>query len=75
MVDIRPTHELSRVWHYVEDSQFKISYDALEEHFNMRARSEGLLPEKFWIHIKNIELNPKERILDIQSELYRLLEN
>jgi hypothetical protein len=73
-VEFKNVHEASRVWHFVEDSKFTMNYGALEEYFNARAREEGLLSEKFHIHVKDIELG-QNKTLNVHTELYKLLEN
>lgn len=68
-------HSASRIWHYVEDSKFNMDFDSLENFFNQRAREEEFLTEKQYIHIKGIEVDSNNRVLNLSTELYRLLDN
>ena len=63
------------VWHFVEEGKFTLPYQALEDYFNEKAREEGMLTEKQYINLRTIDLDTDNRVLNLQTELYRLLEN
>lgn len=72
---IEQFHSASRVWHYVEDGEFSMEFQSLENYFNERAREEEVITEKQYIHLKEVEVDPKNRVINLKTELYRLLEN
>ena len=68
-------HDASRVWFYVENSKFTLPYQALEDYFNDKAREEGFLTDKQRLNLKTIDLDASSRMLNLEVELYKLLEN
>ncbi len=68
-------HSASRVWHFTDDAKFVLDFDALETHYNEKAREEGFTTEKQYISIKEIEVDQPRRALVVKAELYKLLEN
>ena len=72
---IEQFHPAKQTWWYVEDGKFSMDFDALESFFNERGLREGLITDKQRVAIRTIEVNPNQRTLDLNIELYRLLEN
>jgi hypothetical protein len=63
------------VWLFKEEEEFTVPYEFLEHAFSLQAQKEKVIGEKERVQIKSFEINESDRLIHLNTEIYRMAEN
>jgi len=72
---IEQFHPAKRVWNFVQKGDFSISYELLSEIFTEQAKKESAINGKEHAHIVNLEIDNDTKVIHLNTDIYKLLEN